>query len=101
MGASFTIPILAMEEGERAFALLKRHGFTVYGASTGGASIPLHAARLSGRRAVVFGNEAGGLPDDIAARCDEIIHVPMHNNTDSLNVAVAAGIILHALFAPR
>lgn len=98
MGAAFSIPIITMDEGERSFALLKRHGFTIYGASTGGASISLHAVRPSERRAVVFGNEAEGLPDSIASQCDEIIHVPMHNNTDSLNVAVAAGIILYALF---
>ena len=100
MGAAFSIPIVTMDEGERPFALLKRHGFIVYSASTGEASISLHAARPSERRAAVFGNEAEGLPDSIASLCDEIIHVPMHHNTDSLNVAVAAGIILYALFGP-
>ncbi len=37
----------------------------------------------------------------ITTRCDEIIHVPLRNNTDSLKVAVAAGIILHALLIYR
>lgn len=98
MGAALSMPIVIMDEGERAFALLKRHGFTVYGASTGGNSIPLHAARPAEKRAVVFGNEADGIPESAASLCDEIVHVPMHNNTDSLNVSVAAGIILYRLF---
>ncbi len=101
MGGAFSIPIVAMDEGESPFALLKRHGFTIYGASTGGASIPLHAAGPSEKRAAVFGNEAEGLPEGIASRCDMIIHVPMHHNTDSLNVAVAAGIVLYALFGQQ
>jgi len=47
---------------------------------------------------VVFGNEAEGIPANILSQCDVIVHVPMHNNTDSLNVSVAAGIVLHELF---
>lgn len=98
MGAAFSLPIVMMEEEPGAIALLKRHGFTVYGASTGSVSVPLDSARPAGKRAVVFGNEAEGLPGEIASLCDEIVHIPMHNDTDSLNVAVAAGIILHFLF---
>jgi tRNA G18 (ribose-2'-O)-methylase SpoU len=99
MGAALSMPIVMMEEGESAFTLLKQHGFTVYGASTGGASIPLHEVRPAGKRAVVFGNEADGIPESVSSLCDKIIHVPMHNNTDSLNVGVAAGIILYKLFS--
>lgn len=98
MGAAFSLPIVMMEEESGAIALLKRHGFTVCGASTGSISVPLDSARPAGKRAVVFGNEAEGLPVETASLCDEIVHVPMHNDTDSLNVAVAAGIILYTLF---
>jgi tRNA G18 (ribose-2'-O)-methylase SpoU len=101
MGAAFSLPIIMLEEEPGAIALFKRHGFTVYGASTGNASVPLATARPAAKRAVVFGNEAEGLPGETASLCDEIIHVPMHNDTDSLNVAVAAGIILHFLFTGR
>ncbi len=98
MGTSLALPLVMMDADDSTYMLLKRHGFTVYGASTGETSIPLGAARPAEKRAVVFGNEAGGLPADIMSQCDEIVHVPMHNNTDSLNVSVAAGIVLYALF---
>lgn len=101
MGAAFSMPVVMMENEGDGFTLLKERGFTLYGASTGGSSIPLDRARRSARRAVVFGNEAEGIDEGITSQCDEIVHVPMHNNTDSLNVAVAAGIILHALSGPR
>lgn len=98
MGAAFTVPIIMMEEDETAFNLLKRRGFAIYGASTGGGSLPLRTVRPPEKRAVVFGNEAEGIPESTALLCDRMVHVPMHNNTDSLNVGVAAGIILHAMF---
>jgi tRNA G18 (ribose-2'-O)-methylase SpoU len=99
MGTALSMPIVIMDEGGSAFTLLKRHGFTVYGASTGGNSIPLHAVRPAEKRAVVFGNEADGIPGSVALQCDGIVHVPMHYNTDSLNVSVAAGVILYKLFS--
>jgi tRNA G18 (ribose-2'-O)-methylase SpoU len=98
MGTAFSLPIVMMDEDKSAFTLLKDHGFTLYAASTGTDSVPLTAARPAEKHAVVFGNEAEGIPERIASQCDQIIHVPMHNNTDSLNVGVAAGIILYALF---
>jgi tRNA G18 (ribose-2'-O)-methylase SpoU len=101
MGAALSLPIVTIGGVENDFALLKKHGFTVYGASTGENSIPLHEVRPAEKRAVVFGNESEGIPENIASLCDAIVHVPMHNNTDSLNVGVAAGIILYALFRQK
>ncbi|TFH39008.1 MAG: RNA methyltransferase, partial [Chrysiogenales bacterium] len=99
MGAAFAIPIVMLDDEESGFALLKRYGFTVYGASICGDSIPLHAVKPAEKRAAVFGNESEGLTDRITSLCDETIHIPMYNDTDSLNVAVAAGIILYCLFS--
>lgn len=55
----------------------------------------LAAARASVRMAVLFGGEARGLTPDVLARCDRRVTIPMLLGTDSLNVAVAAGIVLH------
>jgi tRNA G18 (ribose-2'-O)-methylase SpoU len=49
------------------------------------------------RIAVLFGNEAQGLPPELLAECDQKITIPMSLGTDSLNVMVAAGVILHHL----
>ena len=60
-------------------------------------------ASASRRLAVLFGNEAQGLERAHVELCDEKIAIPMKLGTDSLNVAVSAGIILHHLVhvAPR
>jgi tRNA G18 (ribose-2'-O)-methylase SpoU len=56
---------------------------------------PLAGAARPPKLALLFGNEAQGLDPALVAACDRKITIPMRLGTDSLNVAVAAGIILH------
>lgn len=42
----------------------------------------------------IFGNEVRGIPPSLRARCDMLIEIPMHGKKESLNVSVAAGIVL-------
>jgi len=49
------------------------------------------------RPAVLVGEEAHGLPAGIAAHCDEQVTVPMPGGAESLNAAVAAGIVVYAI----
>ncbi len=50
------------------------------------------------RTALVIGNEARGLPEDIIAACDERCTLPMPGNTESLNAAVAGSIALYSAY---
>lgn len=47
--------------------------------------------------ALIFGNEVRGLSPQILKKCDKIIEIPMRGKKESLNVSVAAGIILFSL----
>ncbi len=58
---------------------------------------PLRQFRWPNRTALVLGREDQGLPTHIVQLCGAKITIPMHPGTDSLNVAVAAGIMLHAI----
>ena len=49
------------------------------------------------RRAVLLGTEGDGLPEDLAARADLRVRIPMAQGVDSLNVAAASAIALHSL----
>lgn len=42
----------------------------------------------------MIGNEGNGLPETVAAACDRRVTIPMHGTIESLNAAMAAGIIL-------
>lgn len=97
MGAAFRLPLLALGEEERAAGLLHAAGFRIAGASVAPSARPLASFRRPARLAVVLGEEAEGLGNPWEARCDELLTIPMPGGTDSLNVAVAAGIFLYAL----
>jgi len=42
----------------------------------------------------IFGNEVKGIPPTLRKKCDMLVEIPMHGKKESLNVSVAAGIIL-------
>src|SRR4051812_25298743 len=50
---------------------------------------------------LLLGGERKGLPPDLQALCDVLVRIPMVGQGDSLNVAVAAGILLYAVFNQR
>ncbi|MGH7215157.1 MAG: TrmH family RNA methyltransferase [Tepidisphaeraceae bacterium] len=56
---------------------------------------PLDRVRSPSRAGLLFGNEAQGLASEHVAACDRHITIPMRLGTDSLNVAVSAGIFLY------
>jgi TrmH family RNA methyltransferase len=45
--------------------------------------------------AILVGSEAHGLPDDLIARCDVLVTIPMPGGTESLNAAVAGAIVAY------
>ncbi len=55
----------------------------------------LASVKRSSRAAILFGNEAQGLDELTLAMCDRRVTIPMQLGTDSLNVAVAAGIVMY------
>jgi RNA methyltransferase, TrmH family len=93
-GALFRLPVVQAAESHM-FAWLSRHDFEVMGADAAGE--PMGRRRLSERAALVVGNEGAGLSTGVRARCNRIVAVPMQGGTESLNVAVAAGILLYEM----
>ena len=62
---------------------------------------PLDRVQPGGRLAVLLGSEGHGLDPEWVDRCDLRLTIPMRAGAESLNVAVAAGIVLHRLTAGR
>lgn len=58
---------------------------------------PIDEVSLSGPRALLLGTEGDGLPGSLKAACDVRVRIPMAGGIDSLNVAAASAIALHAL----
>jgi tRNA G18 (ribose-2'-O)-methylase SpoU len=58
-------------------------------------SIPLESFRRQGPTLILLGNEANGLPEAVLKRVSDAVRIDMCLGTDSLNVSIAAGIVLH------
>ena len=88
------------EEGNlaRAVELLKENNFWVYGADMNGQKV--YDLELTGRVAIILGGEAG-LSRLLRERCDGIAAIPANGRIDSLNVSVAAGILLYEVTRQR
>ena len=96
MGASLRLPIREATDLESDLRQL-REQFAVQLAATllDPTAEPLSSAARPDRFALLFGSEGHGLAPAIVALCNRRLTIPMHAGTDSLNVAVAAGIFLH------
>src|SRR5260221_69385 len=76
-------------------AFRRRHEMPLWGADAGGA--PLDASRTPARLALAVGNEGAGLSQDARQRADLLVALPIEGGVESLNVAVATGILLYQL----
>jgi TrmH family RNA methyltransferase len=97
MGALFRLPVVAVGEGAAA-AWLSQHGVTVVAAGRGGER--LESAALPRPLALVLGNEGAGARSALAAGARRVT-IPLAPGVESLNVAVAAGILLHGVCRGR
>ena len=57
-------------------------------------AIDYRAFMPSGKTLFIFGNEVRGISKSLRSKCDVLIEIPIYGKKESLNVAVAAGIIL-------
>jgi RNA methyltransferase, TrmH family len=92
MGATFRLPAVAAEPAEFA-AWARRERLTVWAAATDGA--PLHRTKTPERLALVVGNEGLGVSAAVRDLAHQQIAIPLARGAESLNVAVAAGILLY------
>jgi RNA methyltransferase, TrmH family len=92
MGSAFRLPHVRRLPLADALRRLAAHGVTIAAAALPGT--PCDAVDLRGPLAIVLGPEGAGLPDDVAAGADLRLAVPMQAPVESLNVGVAAGVLL-------
>ncbi|MDR2313594.1 MAG: 23S rRNA (guanosine(2251)-2'-O)-methyltransferase RlmB [Spirochaetaceae bacterium] len=97
-GASAWVPHAEETNLVRAMELLKEGGFWIYGAHMAGKNAA--EIDLRGRIALVMGGEAG-LSKLLREHCDGIAAIPCQGRIDSLNVSVAAGILLYEVSRQR
>lgn len=94
MSAHFCVNIRQTDSLPEVFQSLS--GFQIVAADMDGSSI--FSTELKHKVAVVLGNEGNGLSDFSKEHCDIVVSLPMQNNFESLNVAVAGSVIMYQIF---
>jgi RNA methyltransferase, TrmH family len=93
LGTLFQLPVYVAPSLDAVFRWTSAHKISTV-ATSAHADVEVWDALPSPPLAVVVGNEGEGLADDTLARCDLRVAIPMLGSATSLNVSVAAGIIL-------
>ena len=94
MGAQFAHPSFAVSIEELA-SILRREGIELWAADKGGE--PVGATAPPRKLAIAVGNEGAGLSSPVRALASRTVSLPIARGVESLNVAVATGIILYEL----
>jgi TrmH family RNA methyltransferase len=94
-GAVFRIPIERNVSAKDAIARVHESGGSAWATGTGGTSLASWRPRLP--ILLLFGSEGPGLAAELLERADGTVSIPLERGIDSLNVAVAAGIVLQTL----
>ncbi len=92
-GSLFHVPLVREVDTEETIELLRSRGVRVL-AMDATAESDLHEVDLTDPVAFVFGNEAWGLPEEIARLADVVVRIPIAGRAESLNVAAAATVCL-------
>jgi tRNA G18 (ribose-2'-O)-methylase SpoU len=102
MGATFQLPLIRSIDVASDLTALRHQGqMTLLAAVADSSGEPLDRAVLPARLAIVFGNESSGLSRQWLDLCDRRVTIPMSPRADSLNVAVATGILLYHFCKPN
>lgn len=99
MGATLQMPFVRLTSWTDGLAALRSHGFRIVALTPHPDAVPTRDLTVGAdeRLAIVVGSEGCGLTAGTFAHADLRVRIPVDPRADSLNVVVAAGIVLHAL----
>ena len=99
-GAAEVVPFVRVTNISRTLQALQERGVWLYG-TDGDAENSLYDSDLTTSLALVMGAEGKGMRRLTREQCDYLIHLPMAGSVSSLNVSVAAGIVLFEVVRQR
>lgn len=100
MGSIFHIPIITGVDINEIAHEMRSRGIALYAAHLKGKKKPQNID-LNKPSAFILGNEARGLSDNAASLCDELIKIPIPGKAESLNLSVAAAVLMYEAVRQR
>ena len=96
-GSILNLSILRVQNVKEVVFLLKEQGFSIIAAVVEGGE-SLFKIDYPEKYCLIVGNEAKGVSHEMLSMADKLITIPMKGETQSLNVAIATGVILYHFF---
>lgn len=100
MGSIFSIPVIRKNDTKAVLEGLQEKGFRLI-ASSPNAQRPYWDVDYRGKVGIVVGNEARGISEQVGKRADIRVVLPMCGEAESLNAAVACGVLLYKALEQR
>lgn len=94
LGAEKSVEWEYVKDIHEVISKLKKEKFTILALEQDETSTDYKKAKLGLQNLLIVGNEVKGIEKDILQKCDQILEIPMKGEKESLNVAVATGIVL-------
>jgi tRNA G18 (ribose-2'-O)-methylase SpoU len=103
LGATESVAWEYREETTEAIAELKEKGYLIYSVEQTEGALLLDQVNISAEQkyALVFGHEIRGVDQQVVDMSDQCIEIPQYGTKHSLNISVAAGIVIWELFRRR
>lgn len=79
---------------EKTIPLLQEKGYTVWGSALKNAEVYTQI-KPSEKMALIVGNEGAGIQEPLLEIADSLVYIPIHGKAESLNVSVAAGVLMY------
>jgi RNA methyltransferase, TrmH family len=92
-GSIFHIPIY-QKDLQEVIPVLKADGFSIWATALEGATL-YNEVSIDSKVAIVLGNEGAGVQQEIINQADKIVKIPIFGQAESLNVSIAAGILMY------
>lgn len=99
-GGLFHVPVCRERDILSAVRFLKDNGYHIVGATEKGAS-SYTKADYTAPTAIIMGSEDTGISDSVLRICDELAAIPIVGKIESLNVSVAAGVMIYEAIRQR
>ena len=95
MSAIFSLNLIRVKDLSSTVSQLQQTGYRVFGAALTDRAKSIYQTDFSGKVALIFGSEANGITEELLELTDGVYIIPMGEEIESLNVAVAAGISMY------
>ncbi|MBP6143835.1 MAG: RNA methyltransferase [Proteocatella sp.] len=93
MGLNLSVPVAEIDLADIDY--MKAQGFAIYATALDDYSVLYDSVRFDDRTAIILGNEANGISEELLSVSDEKLYIPIFGKAESLNVGIAGAIIMY------